>query len=397
MRQRSLEIGIVSIWHVRGITMVARQLAAALESASSRTHVFARWEAERFFNGPPVSHPRVVDCGQDPDPSLIVAWALERRLDAVLFCEVHPNDWKRVFALRTAGVRVFATETLDLLRAEAIPHYGELDGMVHTAFFTAEAFRALHPRLPAVTVPWGIPPAPCASPVAGMRARRRVVHVSGWGGLGNRKNTDGILRAGRRAAPPDATLVVYSQVPLDRYGTALTNAVRGDPSIEIHEGTVPSIALAYVGADLVLCPSRREGIGLPLLEALGAGVPVLVSQGRLMTNWIVPGEHGIVCPTTVVRDGMYLPLVSVDDEQLAAALHAAAAAPRALACMAEHVRRDRDVWTWTWQAAVLRAQLGRLIDEPGYAPDPAWSYVPAWRLAFEERRRQAGADGARSP
>jgi glycosyltransferase involved in cell wall biosynthesis len=390
VHHRPLEIGFVSIWYVRGITMVARQLAGALESDAFRTHVFARWESDRFFDGPPVTHPRVFNAGEDPDPAAIIAWAKERRLDAIVFCEVHPNDWRRVVALREAGVPVFAWETLDLLRREAIPRYGDLAGMIHGTFHGAQAFRELHPDLRAVVVPWAIPPASRpARRTAARDPRRRLVHVGGWGGLNNRKNTDGVLRAWQRAAPRDAVLVLHSQVPLDRYGAELAGFGRGHAGIELHEGTVEHIFDVYADADLLLWPSRRDGVGLPVVEALACGVPVLVSDGYEMKQWLVPGEHGVVVRACETRDGMYLPRVEPDEDALADTIAALAAAPDRLAAMAACVRRDQATWWWTWQPGVLRTQLRAMIEDPGYAPDPRGTYLPEQILAFEQRRRAA--------
>jgi glycosyltransferase involved in cell wall biosynthesis len=395
VQRRPLEIGFVSIWYVRGITMVARQLAAALESDAFRTHVFARWESDRFFAGPPVTHPRVFNAGEDPDPAVIIAWARERRLDAIVFCEIHPNDWRRVVALREAGVPVFAWETLDLLRQEMIPRYRDLEGMIHGTFHGAQVFRELHPDLRAVIVPWAIPPAslPPRRAPAGDR-RLRFVHVGGWGGLSNRKNTDGVLRAWRRTAPRGAVLVLHSQVSLDRYGTELADFGRRGAGIVLHEGTVEHIFDVYADADLLLWPSRRDGVGLPVVEALACGVPVLVSDGYEMKQWLVPGEHGVVCPAREARDGMYLPLVEPDEDALAETIAGLAESEDLVAAMAEHVRRDQAIWWWTWQPEVLRAQLRAMIEEPGYAPDPRATYLPADILAFEQRRREAfGEDG----
>ena len=389
---RTLHIGIVSIWHVRGVTFVAKQMANALESEQVRTHVLARWEADKFFNGSPVQHPRVVNGGNDPSPGEVTDWAKRNRLDAVVFFEVHPNDWKRVDALRRAGVRVIACEHLDVLRLEFLDRYDRFDGFLHATFEAARVFRGRHPGVPSITVPWGIPES--ALPAVRTGTRRdsgmlRFVHVAGWGGLNNRKNTDLLVRAWHRAAPKNAVLALYTQVSPEKYGEDCGRILRQDPSIEVHEGTVDNIFEAYADADMLLWPSKREGLGLPIVEALACGVPVLISDGYMMKQWIIPGEHGVVCPAEPRETINYLPEMQVDETALAKQIADLSAHPERIAQMAGNLRRDRALWLWTWQPEVLRAQLRALVEDPDYAPDPACSYLPAPVRAFEERRRIA--------
>lgn len=386
-----MNLGLVSIWHVRGVTLVAKQLADSLEARGFRTHVLARWESERFSTDPPVAHPRVLNGGDDPSPEDCVAWARENRLDAVLFLEVHPRDWKRVDALRAAGIRVLACEHLDILRLEMADRYGRLDGLLHTSFEAARVFHRLHPQVPALVVPWGIPEAllPPLPPRPAAGGPLRFVHVAGWGGLNNRKNTDGLLRAWAKANPANAVLRLHTQAPAEQYGPESARILRACRSIELREGTVENIHAAYADADMLLWPSKREGLGLPIVEALACGLPVLVSDGYLMKQWILPGEHGLVCPASPQEGMMYLPEMRVDEDALAAMIHDLAAHPERVAVLAENVRRDRGLWLWTWQSDVLAGQLRAWLEDPAAPPDPELGYLPETVRAFERKRRAA--------
>lgn len=388
--ERMLNVGIISIWHVRGVTLLARQLAGALDGPDIRTHILARWESEKFFAGPPVDHPRIFNGGDDPSPGDCVDWAKSNRLDAVLFVEVHPRDWKRVDALKAAGFRVFAYEHLDILRIEMLDRYNRFDGMVHSSFEAWRVFRRHHPRLPALVIPWGVPesllPAPRGPRPAGQPLR--FVHVAGWGGLNNRKNTDGLIRAWHRASPENAVLDLHTQAPADQYGPDCARILRDSRTIMLHEGTVENIHQAYAGADMLLWPSKREGLGLPIVEALACGLPALISDGYMMKQWLLPDIHGVVCPATAREGMMYLPELRVDENVLAEMIGALAAHPERVDALAERVRDDRELWLWTWQASVLRDQLRAWLED-GSAPDPALGYIPARLLDFEEERRRA--------
>lgn len=389
--ENTLNIGLVCIWHVRGVTLLARQLAGALEAdAGFRVHILARWESEKFFEGPPVDHPRVVNGGDDPAPADCVEWARNNRLDAVLFVEAHPRDWKRVDALKAAGFRVFGYEHLDVLRIEMLDRYNRFDGMLHSSFEAWRVFRRVHPQIPALVLPWGVPesllPPPRGPRPAGQPLR--FVHVAGWGGLNNRKNTDGLIRAWHRANPENALLDLHTQAPADQYGPDCARILRDAKNITLHEGTVENILQAYAGADMLLWPSKREGLGLPIVEALACGLPVLVSDGYMMKQWLLPGEHGVVCPATAREGMMYLPEMRVDEAALAAMIAGLAANPDRVDALAERVRNDRALWLWSWQEAALREQLRAWLED-GVPPDPGLGYIPAALLEFEEARRKA--------
>lgn len=49
------------------------------------------------------------------------------------------------------------------------------------------------------------------------------------------------------------------------------------------------------GADAFIFPSYREGLGLAAIEAMGAGLPLIVSDNRGTREYAVNGENAIVC------------------------------------------------------------------------------------------------------
>lgn len=382
------QAGIISIWHIRGISKVAKQVCDALDEGDFETHVLARWESHRYCNEGDVTHSSIQNGGDDPSPEQTVDWARKHYLDVVIFMEVHPNDWKRVRALKNAGFKVMALEMLDVLDRDFLVKYRVFDGFVCIAHYTYNFFRTNFPEIPAILLPWGIPElqsAPRDFSNDATNGRIHFVHVAGWGGINNRKNTDLLIRAFHRASPANARLHIYTQVPVDKYGDDCASMLRSNPGFVLHQGTIPDIRTAYEGKDMLLWPSKREGLGLPILEALVAGLPVLISDGYMMKQWIVPGEHGIMVEGTPQQGKMWLPELEIDEKLLANTISAICKDPDAIQRMKINVNRDREVWLWTWQSNALREHLENFIRTTNrYGKE--YAKLPGWMEAFESRR-----------
>lgn len=85
----------------------------------------------------------------------------------------------------------------------------------------------------------------------------------------------------------------------------------------VPEADLPAL---YSGAAAFVYVSRYEGFGLPVLEAMGCGAPVLTSQGSAMASWA--GDAALlICPDDVwaIREAL---LCLLEDVKLAERLRA---------------------------------------------------------------------------
>lgn len=57
----------------------------------------------------------------------------------------------------------------------------------------------------------------------------------------------------------------------------------------------PALARAYQEADALLLPSRSEGFGLTVIEAMACGLPVITSDIRPLSDIVTPGREGLLC------------------------------------------------------------------------------------------------------
>ncbi len=227
--------------------------------------------------------------------------------------------------------------------------------MIHTvSSFSAERiahfFPALRERLR--VVPNGVTarffaPAPAASSSLlrelGLDAGRPFVLIPG--GLHFRKNAELILAALPallRAAPEVAVVIVNHSDPTYR-AQALALGERVTML-----GFVPDDALhaLYAAARVVWFPSRYEGFGLPVIEAMAAGTPVVASDASSLPE--IAGDAAMLVRAT--EPGRHVEAIEflLRDDGAADRLRAAGRA------------RARE-FTWEASAATLKRYFDELL------------------------------------
>lgn len=121
-----------------------------------------------------------------------------------------------------------------------------------------------------------------------------------FGGFDQRKNMPAVMAAfaGVAAQEPDAMLVVAGRLPgkksefaPDPRRLAEEAGVRGRTHFTGWVDEVDKPAL-YSGAEAMLFPSRYEGFGLPPLEAMACGTPVVASNAASLPE--IVGDGGLL-------------------------------------------------------------------------------------------------------
>ena len=158
------------------------------------------------------------------------------------------------------------------------------------------------------------------------------------GTLEPRKNVDGLIRAYAlwRERQPDAPPLVVAggkgwytnQIFELVEALNLTDSVRFPGYIPQHE-----LTLWYNAATLFVYPSHFEGFGLPVLEAMACGTPVITSTASSLPE--ITGAEGIA---RLVNP--------VDDEALAAAMAEVMADADSRASMSQRGIRRAAEFTW---------------------------------------------------
>jgi glycosyltransferase involved in cell wall biosynthesis len=185
--------------------------------------------------------------------------------------------------------------------------------------------------------------------------------VAFLGTIEPRKGVASLVRAFDRVAPrhPDARLVLAGQVGWGTEDVERALAAAGCAERVVRVGYVPDGAIPALlrRATVVAYPSLEEGGGLPALEALACGAPLITTSGTAMEE-MAAGAAVLVAPGD---DGA---LAAALDEALSQAV--APGAPRPPALEGRRQRGLEVARARTWEAA-------------------AEVHVEAYRMAHERR------------
>jgi glycosyltransferase involved in cell wall biosynthesis len=257
---------------------------------------------------------------------------------APLVVTVHDLAFLRDPGHFTARGNAFFRRALDLTRSEAarvvVPSTATRDDCVAAGIDAGRVD----------VVPHGVRALPVtADDRAGWR-RRHGVHrpyLLWCGTLEPRKNLPGLVEAYARAAaaePGFPDLVLVGPTGWGDTAQAVDRALAALPTGTVHLlGRLPEqdLQTAYAGAAAFAFPSLWEGFGMPVLEAMAHGVPVVTSAGSSMAEFT--GEAGVLADPTD-PDALAAALVDVvsgdRDRRSAAALRTAASMTWATAARA---------------------------------------------------------------
>lgn len=357
-----VNVGIVSKWFNRGQPVVGRYIRSAVDELGHSSFVLAK---PRRDKGPMAGvlertgiwdQPGVTAASSFETPlAEYEAWAEANSLDVILCDQNYQFD--ELARLRASGIRIIGRFVWEHFTRDHVEPALRAYDVVYSVT-GCEQRRYADWGLETARVPWGIHPELLDVPVRRSDGGlARFVFPGGF--LGHRKPTEPVVAAFTKARGQNLRLLVKAQVERSRLRELLP-MIEADERIELRLGDEPwHEHLAAIAAnDVSLAPSRWEGLGLPLYEAIAFGMPTIANDDPPMNEVVVDGVNGILVPSHpdgTARSG--IPARRPDIGALTAAIERVAE-PDVLARLRAGTERSRSDHRWERTVAAL----GGLLD-----------------------------------
>jgi glycosyltransferase involved in cell wall biosynthesis len=305
-----MRIGICAYWFNRGQGVVARQLRSAIDSLGHETFVLARPTRAKnirpaFIDRTGVwDQPRITEASHYRIPTEeMVAWGAENNLDLAFFDQNY--GFEAIEALRASGVRTVGRFVWEQFAAEHVEFAKRALDVIYS-MTAAEQERYATMGIESPRVQWGIHPellefgkrpgssSPSRPALPGSAEGRGVSFFYPAGFLSARKPIGAVIKGFGKVRADDARLVIKGQV--ERQTDLLDRAALRDPRIEVVVADLPTDEhlRLFAGADVCVAPSRWEGLGLHLYEAMALGLPVITNDNPPMNEVIRDGDNGLL-------------------------------------------------------------------------------------------------------
>jgi 1,2-diacylglycerol 3-alpha-glucosyltransferase len=322
-----VRIGIVSWWFNRGQAIVSRRLRSALEESGHETFVLARRSKTLNPRDGVVDRSDVWDqrnitegSAHDLTEDEYVSWASENRLEAVFFDQNIQFD--EIAAIRRQGIYTIGRFVWEKFG----PQESTAAKMAFDCIYSltrCEQERYAQMGINSPYIPWGCY-TESFTPQTLPPGDETVRFFYPGGHLTKRKPTLEMLHAFSRVTDSRARLIVKAQ-HAQRGAELAARFESTDSRIQLVVDDMPTndhFAL-FASCDVCLAPSRWEGLGLHLFEAVEFGMPTITTDAPPMNEMVNHDVNGLLIPATSHSERQPgVPIWEPDGEAMTAAIEA---------------------------------------------------------------------------
>jgi len=322
-----MRIGLVTKWFNRGQAFVSRYIRDALDARGHETFILARPTRDK---GPMAAHVDRTGVWDQPGVTEASDWEVpfdeyERWIDANRIEAVHWDNCyqhEEIARIRESGVKTVGRFVWEMFGAEeAAPAKRAYD--VLYSLTRCEQRRYAELGIDSPYVRWGLHPELLDSAKAAQTADSDGLVRFYFPGalLGPRKPHKEVVEAFTAARGDNLRLIFKAQ--LERRMGYLERAATADPRIELVIDDMPTDEhlRLFASCDVCLGPSRWEGLGLFLYEAIAFGMPQITNDSPPMNEVVVDGVNGLIvgdAPDGAAPSG--IPSMKPDVDELTAAI-----------------------------------------------------------------------------
>lgn len=284
--------------------------------------------------------------------------------------------------LKTISCTMFETTKAP---ASYVKGINQQDGLIAPNEFNRQSFREAGVTVPIQVAQYGVDPVQFTP--NGPRDRLGeaddtfvFLSVFGWS---DRKGPDVLVRAFLEeftADDPVALIIktyraANGDFPMEWYDQLASGVPKARPPkvrIISVETTPDQMANLYRGADCFVLPTRGEGVGLPILESMACGVPVITTGWSAHTDFFGPSS-GYVIPYRLDRahplwyTDLYQPdqlWAEPDSGALQALMRRAYTFREEAKAKGQHGRSVAEQWTWRHSGAQFIQAIEAIVGRP---------------------------------
>ena len=306
-----MNIAIITTWFPAGGGYVSKAYEKTLEKEHN-VYIYARggkimkdhpdWDhpnvtwAPPFYNGIKTRH--------------LLKWAYKKQIDILFFNE--QRYWDPVLKAKKAGFCIGAY--IDYYTQKTVPAFEIYDFLICN---TRRHYSVFEWHKNAYYIPWGTK----IIEKKNLKTINQPVNFlisAGWEGsfTGDRRGSLLAIESFRHVRG-DCKLLLYSQVPFESCLPQWREIINLDKRIVFIEGTFDPFP--YIKGDVFLYPSKLDGIGLTLPEALAHGIPSITTDNPPMNEFVIEGINGLLVKVASFlgrEDGYYWAESHIDVEHL---------------------------------------------------------------------------------
>ncbi len=286
------KIGIITTWFERGAAHVSKAIMDVIDR-DFEVHIYARggeveaghpsaWSGENVHWGSTVPYAMKTHI----DLKDFQKWLKRVNPDVLLFNEQH--SWEVVLWLKErTDIPIGAY--IDYYTDESRPFFALYDYLICNTRRHHMAFQD-HPLV--FYIPWGtdLTVFKTQEETEALAQAKPLCFFHNAGMNPYRKGCDLVLEAFSMMTEKNCKLIVHAQIGLEEMDEK-QQTWASDSRVSWVKKEVPAPGLYHLG-DVYVYPSRLDGIGLSLPEALACGLPAIVPNEGPMNEFVQEGVNG---------------------------------------------------------------------------------------------------------
>jgi glycosyltransferase involved in cell wall biosynthesis len=308
-----MNIGIVTTWFERGAAYVSKQIRDVFVEQGHDVLIFSRFFCPEFPKNTKWNEEFVTRAKRQESPmptdinkKEFIAWIQKENIELIIFNEQH--YWQPVIWAKELGIKVVAY--IDYYKEDTVEAFGIYDQVWCN---TKRHFSVFEQFSQAKFIPWGTDVnifVPQDAPQTKANDKVTFFHSAGMSPI--RKGTDIFIQAAIELAKTTESfkVLIHTQVSLEENLPKLAKEItylKEKNILTVVCETVSAPGLYHFG-DVYVYPSRLEGIGLTIAEALSCGLPTIVTDEAPMNEFSSPYCQTISVDKRYARaDGYYWP------------------------------------------------------------------------------------------